>query len=128
MQNNLWHHSRQEELEQAERKPEGGPIVPALHSLERVTLEVHTARKVHLVESLHGDLALAVVSGAILLAVEVEVVLYRSPGIFGLLILTRRNGRRHRPVDHENWDSREDRKEDRRVEATASLASNVGRD
>lgn len=91
MHNNLRNHAGQKELIQAQRKAESSPIMAILHGLEAVALEIHGTVKVHLMEGLHRDLALAMISGAIMLVVEVQVVLDRAAGVFGLLVLARRD-------------------------------------
>lgn len=91
MHNEFGDHSSKEVLIQAHSESERGPIVPVFHSLEAVTLEIYLAIEVHFIESLHWDLALAMVSGPILFTVEVEVVFHRPTWILGLFVLTRRN-------------------------------------
>lgn len=88
---NLGNHSSQEVFKQAQRETEAGPVMSVLHCLQGVTLEVHLVVKVHLMERLHWDLALAMVLDPVMLAVEVQVVFDRSSGIFDFLILPGRN-------------------------------------
>lgn len=124
----LGHHPHEEVLEQAQGETEAGPVVSVLHGLQGVTLEVDLVVEVHLVESLHGDLALAVVLDAVMLAVEVQVVLDRASGVLDLLVLAGGDGRGHSPEDHEDGDGGEDGEEDGGVETTADLAGEVPRD
>lgn len=89
MQEHLRDEASQEMLVQAHREPEASPVVSVLHAVKSITLEVNLPSEVLLVEGLHGDLALAVVLGAVMLAVELEVVFNRTTRVLGLLILSR---------------------------------------
>ena len=86
MHDNFWHHARQEKTEEAEREFEVGPIVSILHHLQRISFKIDLAIEVHLMERLHRDLGLAMVSCTILLLLEAEVMLHRTTRIASLLV------------------------------------------
>ena len=92
MHNNLGDHASQEEPVQADCEPEACPVVPVFHDLEHVSFDVDFAIEVHLVESLHGDLAPTAVLRLIRVFVEGKVMLDWKSRVFGLLILARRKG------------------------------------
>lgn len=92
--------TKEEVLEKAHGEAEIGPVVSKLQDLKGITFEVHLAVEVLLVEHLHGDLALSMVRGAVMLAVEIQIVFDGAARIFGLLVLSRRDGRSHRPKHH----------------------------
>ena len=93
-----------------------------LHSLQTVTLEIHRAIEVKLVECLHGDFALAMILRSVMLAVEMEVVFDRTAWILGFLILAGRDRRRYGPVHHEDGNRGKDPKEDGNILPTTHLA------
>lgn len=124
----LGNEASKEELVEAKSEAEAGPIVTELHNVEAVALEVNLASEVLFVESLHGDLVLAVVLGAVGFRMEVEVVLNRAARVLDLLVLSRRHGRRRSPVGNQDRQGGEDGEEDGGEEATADLASQIPRD
>ena len=128
MHDDLGNHPREEEPEQAQREAEVRPIVPVLHHLQAIALEIHFARKVHLVERLHGDLALAAVFLPIVLALEGEVVLHGPAGVARLFIFAGRDGGGDGPEDHDEGDGGEEGEEEPCEEAAAELASEIARD
>lgn len=65
------------------------------------------------------------VSGTVMLAVEMQVVLDRASGIFGLFVLARRDRGGYGPEDHEDRDGGEDRQENCSIHPPADLASEV---
>lgn len=87
MHDDLRNHAEKEELDQTNGEAEAGPVMPVLHDLEAVTVEVDVAVKVHLMEGLHRDLVLAMVLALVLGLLEREVMLNRAPRKLGLLIL-----------------------------------------
>jgi len=123
----LGHHASKEEPEERQSEAEVGPVVTVLHDLKSVTVEVDITVKVLLVESLHGDLAAAVVLCAVGLLVELEVVLDGGAGEAGLLVLAGSVARGNGPEGHQDGDSSQETKEDPCLEATADLVCEVGR-
>ena len=52
-------HPKKEIPKKTPRKAKARPIMPILHHVQRIPLEIHRPVKVHLVERLHRDLRLA---------------------------------------------------------------------
>ena len=124
----LGHHTSKEEPEERQSEAEVGPVVAVLHDLESVAIEVDIAVEVLLVESLHGDLAAAVVLCAIGLLVELEVVLNGGTGIASLLVLAGSVAGSNGPEGHQDGDGSQETKEDPGLEATTELVGDVGGD
>jgi len=122
VEQHLGDEAKQEVLEEAGGELEVGPVVTVLKSLQSIALEVNLAIEILLVKDNHGDLALSAVGGAVMLAVELQVVLDREATVLGLLSLARRNGGRDSPEGNQNGDAGEDSKEDGGVETSADLA------
>ena len=118
---NLGHHAGQEVLDQAQGEAEVGPIVAVLENLEGITVEVNITVKIHLVEGLHWDLVTALVLGRVGGLFEGEVVLNATAGEPGLLVLTRRHGRRNQPESAEQGEGGQESDEERRLQTTADL-------
>ena len=127
MHDDLWHHASQEETEQAERELEIGPVMPILHDVQRISLEVYCTIEVHLMERFHWNLRFTMVLRPILLAVEVKVMLHRTAWVAGFFILPWRDCRSHVPEGHKDGDAGEGRKEDPGEDASTNLAGEVGR-
>ena len=89
MQKELWNSACQEKLEQGNRKPEVCPVMSIFHDLERVTLEVDFAIKIHLRKCCHGNLVLAMVLRSVSLGMKGEVVVNWTTRESGLFILAR---------------------------------------
>lgn len=104
---------------------EVGPVVSEFQALEGVTLKFHLAIEVLLIENLHGNLALAPVSGTVMVTVELKVVFHRAASVLGFFGLAGRNRRSHGPENHQNRDCREDGEENSSVETSTHLASKV---
>ena len=128
MQKHLWNESQEEMLVQTHGETEAGPVMTILETLQSIGLEIHLSIEIFFVKRFQGNLALALILGAVVLAVEVEVVFHRPARVRGLFIFARRNRRRHRPKHHQDRDRGEDGKEDGRVESTPNLAGKVVRD
>ena len=124
----LGHHTSKEEPEERQSEAEVGPVVAVLHDLESVAIEVDIAVEVLLVESLHGDLAAAVVLCAIGLLVELEVVLNGGTGVASLLVLAGSVAGSNGPEGHQDGDGSQETKEDPGLEATTELVGDVGGD
>ena len=92
MHNHLWHHTSEEEAEQAKCEPEIGPVMSVLHHLQSVTVKVDGTVEVHFMKSLHWYFAFAMILGSMLFAVEMQIMLHRSAWISSLLIFSRRYG------------------------------------
>jgi hypothetical protein len=116
-----------EVLEQSQRKAEAGPVMSVLQYIESITLKINLAVEVLLVESLHGNLALAMIFDTVMFAVELQVVLNRAARILGFLVLARRHGRGHGPEEHQDRNGSEDGEEDGGVETSSDLAGKVPR-
>ena len=99
--------------------------MPVLHHLQAIPLEIHFARKVHLVECFHRYLALAAVLLSIILALEGEIVLHGPAGVARLFIFAGRDRRGGGPEDHDDGDGGEEGKEEPCEEATTKLAGEV---
>jgi len=124
----LGHHTSKEEPEERQSEAEVGPVVAVLHNLESVAIEVDVTVEVLLVESLHGDLAAAVVLCAIGLLVELEVVLNGGTGVASLLVLAGSVAGSNGPEGHQDGDGSQETKEDPGLEATTELVGDVGGD
>ena len=118
---NLGDHAGNEELDQAIGETEAGPVMAVLHNVESIAVEVNLLVEVHLVEGLHGDLVLAAVLELVLGVLEGEVVLHRTTGKLGLLILARREVGMDQPEAGKQGDGGEEGKEDGGLETTADL-------
>ena len=92
MHNDLWDHASQKEPVQADCEPEACPVVPVFHNLKHVSIDVDFAIEVHLVESLHGDLATTAILYFVGVLVEGQIMLDWKTRVFGLFILARRKG------------------------------------
>lgn len=125
MHDDLGDHAEQEELDDMDGEAEASPVVAVLHDLEGVPVEVDVSIKVHLVERLHGDLVLAMVLGLVGRLLEGQVVLDGAAGVAGLLVLTRADRGDDDPVAAQDWDRREDGKEEGELEAAANLPRQV---
>ena len=128
MHQQLGDETKQEVLVETHGEAEIGPVVAELKALESITLEVHLAIEELLIEDLHGDLALALVGGTVMLTVEVKVVLHGTTGVLGLFILTGGDGRSNGPEGHQDRNGCKDGEEDGGVEASIHLAGQVPRD
>lgn len=122
---NLGDHAKEEELDEADSEAEAGPVMAELHNIEAIALEVDLAVKVHLVESLHGDLAVATVLEAVRVLLELEVVLDASTGEAGLLILAGANGGDDQPEGAEEGKVDNEGEEDGGLDATTELPAHV---
>lgn len=125
MHNDLGDHASKEVLDQTEGEAEASPVMSVLEGLQAVTVELDVAVKVHLVEGLHGDLALAMVLGLVFGLLEGEVVLDGAAGELGLLSLARRDGRDCEPESTEERRRGEDGEEEGKLKPTANLPREV---
>lgn len=121
MHDDLGDHAKEEELDQANGEAEASPVVTELHDLEAIAVKVDITVKVHLVESLHGHLVLAMVFGLVFGLLEGEIVLNALARVLGLLVLARTDGRDNQPVGSQQRSTGEDGEEDGSLETTADL-------
>lgn len=122
VEKHLGDEAKQEMLEKAGGELEVGPVMTVLEALQSIALKVNLAVEVFLVEDNHGDLALSTVSGAIMLAVEVQIMLNRKATVLGLLGLARRDGGSDSPKGNEDGNASEESKEDGGIETPTDLA------
>jgi hypothetical protein len=123
--NHLRNHAKEEVLDQTEGETGLGPVVAPLEDLEHVGVELNLAIKVLLLESLEGDLLLAVVGIAVLVLVELEVVLNGLAGQLGLLVLAGSKLRGEPPEGTEDGQSKENSQEQPCLEALADAPCQV---
>lgn len=128
MHNHLRQEAKQEKLIQAERKAEARPIMPVLQCLKHISVHLDLVIKVHLMERFHRDLRSTTVLLLIRIALEREVVLYRSSSIFDLLSLARRECGKSDPDDGEDGDGEEQNEEEPCSEAAFELPGDEGRE
>lgn len=76
MHDYLWHHTSQEKSKKADSESEVCPVVPILHNLQCIALEVYSSIKILFMESLHRYLAFAMIFCSIALLVKFEVMLH----------------------------------------------------
>lgn len=125
MHDHLWRELEEDELEQAQGESKAGPVGSVLENLETVAIELDLALEVHVVESLHWDLAPSTVLQLVGLALKSEVVLDWASWELGLLILARAHAGHDKPEGDEDWDGGEDGKEDGGFQTTADLPCSV---
>lgn len=128
MHDDLGHHAEQEELDKANGEAEADPVMALLHNLKAVTLELNIAVKVHLVESLHGNLVGATVLETVGILLELEIVLDTTVGKANLLILARTDGRDGQPPNSEHGKIDDKSEEEGGLETTANLPAEPPRD
>ena len=128
MHDYLWHHTSEEEAEQADGESEVCPVMPVFHHLQGVTFEINGAIKVHLVKGFHGYLAFAMVFRPILLAVELQIMLHWSPWKTSLVIFSRRYRGSQIPKGSEYGDTGEQGEEYPGEEPSIDLTGQVGWD
>jgi len=87
--NHLREETEEEVLNQTKSEARLGPVVAPLEDLQHVAIELQLAVEVLLLESLKGNLLLAVVCIAVLGLVELEVMLNGLAGQLGLFVLAR---------------------------------------
>lgn len=92
MHDDLGGKGEENELEQAQGEPEACPVMSVLQHLQGVTIEVNITIKVHVVEGLHGNLAVPSVLDLILFFLECEVVLDRATWQSNFVVLARTHG------------------------------------
>lgn len=118
MHDDLGNHAEEEVLAKADSEAEACPVVSILQDFEGIPVEVNVAVEVHLVESLNGDLVLAMVLLLICRLLECEIVLNRSTGIFGLLVLSWTESRDSQPEGGEDRDEEHKAEENGGLETT----------
>ena len=88
MHDNLGNHPCQEEPKKAKCKLPIGPIMPILHNLQSIALEVHLSVEIHFMKGLHRDFSPAIIYRSIFLVMEMEIVFNRSAWIAGFFIFS----------------------------------------
>lgn len=121
MHNHLRKHAEQEVLDEADGKAEASPVVPVLHNLQAVAIEVDITVEIHLMEGLHGNLVPAMVLRLVRRLLEGEIVLDRPAREPGLLVPPRGDGRDDEPESSQDRDAGEEAKEDGGLQATSQL-------
>lgn len=96
-----------------------------LHSLKSIALKAHIAVKVHLMESVHRNLDIALVLFLILCLLELEIMLNRLSGELDLLVSARGEATRKGPVPDQNGEGGEKSKEDERLQAAADFTGEI---
>lgn len=128
MHNDLWHHASKEKPEQAQCKPEASPVVPVLHHIQTIALEIDFSVEIHLMKGLHGDLVLSVILIFVFLVVESKILFNRLAWELRLLINARRKGRENGPESHEDRNGKENNEENPSLQSTSQFPRNVQRD
>lgn len=111
MHDHLGDEGQNEVSAEANGPVEVGPVVPVLEGLEDVAVKIDVTVEVHLVEGLHGDLALAVVLELVGAVLEGEVVLDGAARQLDLLILAGAHGRGRHPETGEDGKGGEEAEE-----------------
>ena len=125
MHKHLRNHASKEKLEKLVGELETGPIMSVFENFEGITLEGNVSGKVHVVESNHRNLDIALVLFNVLGLLELEVVLDGLSGELDLGIATRRVARFEGPVSDEDGNRGDQGDEDERLDASAELAGKV---
>lgn len=125
MHENLGDHAEEEELDETNGETEASPVMSVFHGLKAVTLEVNVAVKVHLMESLHGDLVVTTVLESIGVLLEIKVVLDRASRETSLVILAGADGRDDQPEGAKDGDVDNESNEDGSLDTKAKLPAQV---
>lgn len=115
----------EDKFEQAQGKCEACPIMSVFQNLQTIAIELDVSIKVHVVESLHGDLVCASVLELVGLILECKVVLDRAPGVSGFLVLARTEPRMEGPECNENGDCCKEAEEDSSLQSTPDFPGHV---
>lgn len=99
--------SENEVLAKSDGEAEASPVMSVLEGLETVAIELNIPVKIGFIERLHGNLALAMVLGAVCLLLESEVVLDGASTVFGFLVLSGGDGGSEDPHDRQDRKTRE---------------------
>jgi hypothetical protein len=111
----------EDKFEQAQGESEGRPVVSVLHHLQRVSVEVNIAIKVHIVECLHWDLVGSSILELVGFILEGEVVFDWTTWNCGLFILAGTERRGEVPEADQDRDCREETEEDTRLQSAANF-------
>lgn len=125
MDNHLGNHAKEEVLDQTKGEAGLRPVVTPFEDIEHVALQLDLTIEVLLLESLDGDLLLAVVGITVLLLVELEVVLNVLARQLGLLVLAGRELGGQPPEGSQNGQSGEEGEEDPSLQATTNLPGEI---
>lgn len=118
MHKNFRYHAGEEEPVEAEGESEAGPIMPILHHLKRIAVEVNIPVKVLLVEGLHRDSRFSAILLLVLRFAKGEVVFNGESRKFRLFILAWGEAGGRHPEDRKDRDCEEDDEEDPCLQAT----------
>jgi hypothetical protein len=121
MHDELWCEAEEDVFKDANGKSEAGPVVPVLQNLQGIAIELNVAVKVHVLESLHGDLVPAAVPDLIGIALEGKVMFDGAPWELDLVVLARAEGRYSGPECDQNRDGGEETKEDGGLQSAADF-------
>lgn len=125
MHDELWCEAEKDVLENSNGKSEAGPIVPVLQNLQSIAIELDFTVKVHVLESLHGDLVPAAILDLIGIALEGKVMLDGASRKLDLVVLARAEGRHGRPESDQDGDGGEEAKEDGGLQPAADFPREV---
>lgn len=125
MNKHLRDHASQEELEERHSELKASPVVTVFHDLQTITLERNITLEVHLVESLHRNLVLALVLQCILLFVELKIMFNRFAREFDLLGLPRREAGCNGPITNQDWERRNQSEKDEGLPSTTNFVPEV---
>jgi hypothetical protein len=104
--------AKEEELEQTQSKSEACPVMSVLQDLQAIAIELNLTIKVHVVESLHGDLIPSAIPNLIRLVLEGKVMFDWASGKSGLFVLARSEHGVKQPEGGEDGDGGKESKED----------------
>ena len=124
----FWDHPSQKKPEKAESKAETCPVVPILHSVQWIAVEVNHAIEVHFVECLHGNLASSAIQSTCLWFMKCEVALHGLSGVPHFLILARGDARCYTPEGDQDRDQCKQRKATPEYDASSGFDIEIGGD
>jgi hypothetical protein len=128
MHNHLREEAKEKVLNQAKGESRLGPVVAPFEDLQHVTLELHLAVEVLLLEGLDGNELLAIVCVLVLGLVEFQVMFDGFARQLGLLILAGRKFGGEPPERTQNREGKNKTQEDPGFEAHAQAPGEVARD
>jgi hypothetical protein len=128
MHDHFRYHACKEELEQAQRKAEAGPVVAIFHHFEAIALEINFLVKVHFMKCLHWYTVLPIVFRAVFLVTEMQIVLHWPARVPCFLIFAGRYRRCDSPEDDQDGQGGERCKEESGPKRPPKLSCQVPRD
>jgi hypothetical protein len=118
---NFWGKGEENVLEQAKSKSEAGPVMPVLHNLQAVPIEVDVAIEIHRIKCLQWNLVRPSVLELVGLMFECKIMFDRAARIFGFFVFARREGRGEVPEGDQDRDRGEDAEKDGGLQSTTQL-------